>query len=515
MSTPAFSNARLAGLVRRTLEALHDADLPLDMPGARELSESRKQLITQLESRILPQLEQGELPTVIVFGGSSGAGKSTLVNSLVGKEISPASVLRPTTRTPVIVMHPDDEPTMAGHALERMGEYQVVDSAISGVVLVDAPDLDSVDDSNRELSSRLIDTADLWVFVTTSSRYGDAVAWDTLLRAHTRGITCAVVLDRVPHSALATVRSDLVARMGQMGLAESPLFIIPDAGAHSGLLPDEYVEELRSWLDILARTKAGESLISRTTAATLPQLRNDLLVLADAVEAQENALTDLKDKAYEGAQQPLEKLATNIANGRFGQGAPTTSWLSLASTGGPLAGMVARRKPRFFDRGSQARDRAMTTIFDAILTSARVALTQGLTAAQANVNQAWRADVVNTTQLAAEANANLDIDAIVERALKGWKSDIAAVPTKDNPWLSKAGTASLLGVAAGGISGARKVAEFLDMDGEVREVREQLASRVRSALDELVAVYTDVVDTVRVGGAATLRLRASELLDRV
>ena len=514
VSTPAFSRARLSGLVSRTLEALHNAHLPLDMPGSRELSRSRQQLITQLESRILPHLESTDLPAVIVFGGSSGAGKSTLVNSLVREEISPASVLRPTTRTPIMIMHPGDYPRMRDHALSRMGTYKQMDAAIEGVVLVDAPDLDSVDDSNRELSSRLIDTADLWVFVTTASRYGDAVAWDTLQQANMRGVTCAVVLDRVSESALSTVRRDLADRMGQMGLSESPLFIIPDAGAHSGLLPEEYVRELREWLEIVAKTKAGNSLVDRTTNATLPQLRTDLLYLAEAVEAQDNALIDLKDKAYEGAQEPVDKLATNIANGRFGQGAPTTSWLSLASTGGPLAGMVAGRKPGIFDRRSGARDRAMTTIFDSILTSVRVALTQGLTTAQMNVNEAWSADVVNTEQLLDEANSSLDIDAIVDRALVNWKSDIAKKRVRANPWLGSSGTAALLGVAAGGIAGARKMTEELDAKDLMFAVREDLATRVREALDELVAVYAGVVSAVNVGDATTLRVRASELLNR-
>ncbi|MGW7595508.1 dynamin family protein, partial [Streptomyces rubiginosohelvolus] len=49
-----------------------------------------------------------------VIGGSTGAGKSTLVNSLVGRRVSEAGVLRPTTRTPVLVCHPDDQHWFAG-----------------------------------------------------------------------------------------------------------------------------------------------------------------------------------------------------------------------------------------------------------------------------------------------------------------------------------------------------------------------------------------------------------------
>ena len=41
----------------------------------------------------------------------------------------------------------------------------------------------------------------------------------------------------------------------------------------------------------------------------------------------------------------------------------------------------------------------------------------------------------------------------------------------------------------------------------------QWRNRDYNALDELVAVYTGVVDTVDVGDATTLRVRASELLN--
>src|SRR5215208_4137543 len=49
-----------------------------------------------------------EARPLIVVGGSTGAGKSTLVNCLVGSVVSPAGVLRPTTRSPVLASHPDD-----------------------------------------------------------------------------------------------------------------------------------------------------------------------------------------------------------------------------------------------------------------------------------------------------------------------------------------------------------------------------------------------------------------------
>ena len=49
-----------------------------------------------------------------------------------------------------------------------------------GLALLDAPDIDSVVDRNRELAAQLLAAADLWLFVTTAARYADAVPWDLL-----------------------------------------------------------------------------------------------------------------------------------------------------------------------------------------------------------------------------------------------------------------------------------------------------------------------------------------------
>ncbi|WP_216382717.1 GTPase [Arcanobacterium phocae] len=514
MTANSFSRKNLADLVRRTVSALREATLPLEMPGSLALEDSRRQLLTQLESRILPHVEARDVPAVIVFGGSSGAGKSTLVNSIVRAGVSQASVLRPTTRTPMIIMHPDDAAAMNGHALIDMGDQVLIASAIPGVVLVDAPDLDSVDDSNRELSARLLDAADLWVFVTTASRYGDALAWNTLHNAHSRGITCAVVLDRVSQRALNVVRADLARRMEELGLQDAPLFIVPDQGAHEGLLPEEDIASLRSWLEMIAVTKMGESLVDRTTRATLPALRDELLQLADALEAQEHALQDLKDKAIESAQAPLEKLRTNIANGRFGQGAPTASWLSFASTGGVLAGLVSRSKPSIFDRKRKSRDNAVTATFDILYTAVKVALTQALVTANAQADEAWKKDVVNTEAMLTQVHEHINIDAIVESAVKAWKQDLTREAQKihGHPWLSSAGVAALLGCAAGGISGANSAARSTDMEARVTQAREDLLGRVDQALDELTQVYVEVADSVTITDSTDLRLRASEYL---
>ncbi|KWX00028.1 hypothetical protein TH66_13760 [Carbonactinospora thermoautotrophica] len=103
----------LGGL--RTL--LGEVRLPLEVPGAARARQGRWEIVGQLDDYVLPRLRQLDAPLLTVVGGSTGAGKSTLVNSVVGAEVSRPGVLRPTTRAPVLVYHPEDERWFAGERI--------------------------------------------------------------------------------------------------------------------------------------------------------------------------------------------------------------------------------------------------------------------------------------------------------------------------------------------------------------------------------------------------------------
>jgi len=97
----------LTALVRLR-DALQRTTLPLELPGVDECRVARVEMIDQLEDYVLPRLVQIDAPLLTVVGGSTGAGKSTLVNSLVGTRVTAPGVLRPTTRSPVLVHNPAD-----------------------------------------------------------------------------------------------------------------------------------------------------------------------------------------------------------------------------------------------------------------------------------------------------------------------------------------------------------------------------------------------------------------------
>ncbi|MEC9053630.1 MAG: dynamin family protein, partial [Actinomycetota bacterium] len=99
--------AMITSLVRLR-GALQAAALPLDLPGVDEVRPSHQEMVDQLEDYVIPRVMTVDAPLLAVVGGSTGAGKSTLVNTLVGHRVTASGVLRPTTRSPVLVHHPED-----------------------------------------------------------------------------------------------------------------------------------------------------------------------------------------------------------------------------------------------------------------------------------------------------------------------------------------------------------------------------------------------------------------------
>ncbi len=186
---------RLADLAERRL-ALAPADA-----SARERA---RQLRDHLEGFVRPRAADIDAPLLVLLLGPTGAGKSSLLNAVAGTEVSPAGVLRPTTREAILyASESDTTKILSGGRLRLISAHRIIPAVApptsTGVAIIDAPDIDSVERDNRLLADILLEACDLCVFVTTATRYADLVPWQVLRRAQERGLPLVVLLNRVPH----------------------------------------------------------------------------------------------------------------------------------------------------------------------------------------------------------------------------------------------------------------------------------------------------------------------------
>jgi energy-coupling factor transporter ATP-binding protein EcfA2 len=348
---------------------------PLALDGTMEAEASRVRLLDQLDEHLVPRLTELSAPAVVVVAGSTGAGKSTLVNSLVGSEVSTAGVLRPTTRRPVLVHNPLDADLLSHHPVLESVEVVADEHVPRGIALLDAPDLDSVLESNRESAHRLLEAADLWLFVTTAARYGDALPWKVLEAAVERGASIAMVLNRVPSDSLPTVRGDLLGRLRTHGLEGSPLFVVPDMGPHQGLLAAPAVAPVHRWLTMLAGPDRARTVIGRTLRGSLASLRDWVEELAEAVQQQADAASALGSAVDAALATPLQAAADAIRAGSVADGPVRARWAELSAEGGPLDGIVAKSgKVRGSTRTGRARAQALAPLTDDLTRSTAAAL---------------------------------------------------------------------------------------------------------------------------------------------
>lgn len=318
-----FLGSRMLTEVVRLHGSLLNAPLPLDLPGVDALRVGREHIIEQLEDYIIPRLTEIDAPLLVVVGGSTGAGKSTLVNTLVGSRVTIPGLLRPTTRSPVLVHHPEDgrwfgadrllpELARVSQATNDQFAIQLVpsDAVPRGLAILDAPDVDSVDERNRELAAQLLAAADLWLFVTSAARYSDQVPWDHLKNAVDRNTAVALVLSRTSADDVATVSVHLARMMAARGLKDSPLFAVPQGEvSEEGLLPASYGTEINGWLEALASDVAAKrDVVNQTVAGAVRTVTRKAFPIADAVALQVEAVGELltiADRVYDEAQASL------------------------------------------------------------------------------------------------------------------------------------------------------------------------------------------------------------------
>jgi hypothetical protein len=123
---------------------------------------------------------------MIVLMGGTGVGKSTLLNALAGGTVAQASFARPTTRDPVVYYHESIKPDRLDPALRQCRLAPHDRPELEYKVLVDTPDLDSNDLSNRDKLGELLPVADVVLYVGSQEKYHDKLGWELFLEQRRR-----------------------------------------------------------------------------------------------------------------------------------------------------------------------------------------------------------------------------------------------------------------------------------------------------------------------------------------
>jgi energy-coupling factor transporter ATP-binding protein EcfA2 len=534
--------ADLPAALARLRDDLDAVRLDLAVPGADEARRTRDDLVAQVDDYLLPRLGQMDAPALIVVGGSTGAGKSTLLNSLVGSVVSPAGVLRPTTRAPVLAFHPDDREwfesarVLPGLPRASGGEAQPgtlqlapTESLPQGLALLDSPDIDSVLAENRALAGQLLAAADGWLFVTTAARYADAVPWEFLRAARDRGTALSLVLNRVPEDAGREVPAHLRRMLQDEGLPEADVLVVPETSLTESLVPAPALAPVRAWLDDLAAdAQARAALVRRTLRGALASLPARAAVVENAAVQQLTAAAELRaeaDAAYAAAGREVE---VALRSGSLLRGEVLARWHEVVGTGDVMRTLEsrvgwARDRLRSLVSGKPTADDELK---EAVENRVEGVIRAAAERAAERTARAWRERLAGRVLL--DGTTGLDraspgLDAAAQAEVRAWQGVVfdlvreqgaskRATARLASLGVNGAGLTVMLAVFAhtGGLTGAevvvaggtsalsQKVLEAIFGDQAVRtlaaQAREDLFARVERLLREDAARFDALLD---------------------
>ncbi len=541
----------------RLRDDLRAVRLDLEVPGAEQARAVRDDLVAQVDDYLLPRLDRMEAPVLMVVGGSTGAGKSTLVNSLVGEVVSPAGVLRPTTRMPVLACHPDDvrwfEDDRILPGLARAtgsqagaGELQLVPTPTlsPGLALLDSPDIDSVLAENRVLANQLLAAADGWLFVTTAARYADAVPWEFLRAARERGTALSVVLNRVPGDASEEVPAHLRQMLHAQELGDSDVLVVPEAALEGELLPASALAPVRAWLDDLAAdSQARAALVRRTLRGALASLPARAAVVERAAVEQISAAAELRSEADAAYANALREVEGALRSGSLLRGEVLARWHEVVGTGDVMRALETRvswlrDRLRSLVTGTPAGDAELRATVENRVEAVVIAAAER---AAERTARAWRERVPGRALLEGAPDvdrASSTLAAATEEEVRAWQGVVFDLVSEEGAskrstarlaslGVNGAGLTVMLAVFAhtGGLTGAevavaggtsavgQKVLEAIFGDQAVRALaaraREDLVERVERLLREDGGRFDRLLDAAAPEADSFARLHAA------
>ncbi|MDI1461748.1 hypothetical protein QEZ54_12260 [Catellatospora sp. KI3] len=188
--------------------------------------------------------------TTIALAGTTGSGKSSMFNAFTTIDRSPAGILRPTTSEPYACVwgslsQADELLDWLGvSARRRFTRESALDAndevGLRGMILLDLPDVDSMEPRHRVEVDRLLHLVDVVVWICDPQKYADQLVHEGYLRqlaSQRSGLVVALnQTDRLQPAQLPKVGADLRQLLDEGGLTEVPL-VATSATATVPVLP--------------------------------------------------------------------------------------------------------------------------------------------------------------------------------------------------------------------------------------------------------------------------------------
>lgn len=288
-----------------------------------------------IETAALADERLGLDPTtaVVALVGATGSGKSSLFNALLGADLAPTGVRRPTTTEPIAAVQISAGATQLLDWLQIKHRVQMPADGLlpENMALIDLPDVDSIASKGREIVSFLAKRVDLLVWVTDPQKYADNLLHTEFVRplAKHAQTTIAVLTksDLLDFSDLQVVTADLQ-RILEAAQVNNPQVVAVSATEGTG------IEQLRT---LLARSATAQLQQSKKLLNALEIAKEQLVEeifagasLAEVVPAFHAVTeTDLEDPirkaVYEVARVPLLQ-ETLAASYRYRAGLACGFW---------------------------------------------------------------------------------------------------------------------------------------------------------------------------------------------
>jgi len=275
--------------------------------------------------------------TVVALAGATGSGKSSTFNALSGLDLAAVGVRRPTTSWATACVWGVQG---APEVLEWLGiplRHQVMRDSmldptgegdeLSGLVLLDLPDHDSTELSHHLEVDRLVELADLLVWVLDPQKYADAAIHDRFLRPMAANSeTMLVVLnhiDEVAPERRPSVLADVRRLLDADGLREVPLLPMSAVtGEGVGDLRRTIMERVAH--KAVARTRIAADV---ATAAADLAAASGTAAVPDFGAGERSRLVDAVGDAA-GIQAMVEAVHdSTLVRARRATGWPLTSWM--------------------------------------------------------------------------------------------------------------------------------------------------------------------------------------------